>query len=42
MVFLEYFYGVIGRFAIILVSFLTFTSWSIQDEFEDLKDLLML
>ena len=33
---------IIGRFAIILVSFLTITSWSVKDEFEDLEDLLMI
>ena len=33
---------IIGRFAIILLSFLTFTSWSVQDEFDELEDLLKL
>ena len=32
----------IGRFAIILVSFLTITSWSVQDEIDDLEDLLKI
>ena len=36
------FMEIIGHFAIILVSFLTFTSWSVQDEFDDLEDLLMI
>ena len=36
------FIGFIGRFTTILVSFLTITSWSVQDDFDDLEDLLML